>query len=136
MTLPEPTLNSYLMLSAVLFAIGTAGVFLRRNIITILLSIEVMLNAVGIAPYFDAIVAAEDVTVGKPDPQVFLIAARRLGVPPSRCVVVEDARAGIDAAHAGGMPSIGVSAAAVLPATVFVRSLADLPPNAFGALVP
>ena len=44
--LPEPTLNSYLMLSAVLFAIGTAGVFLRRNLITILLSVEVMLNAV------------------------------------------------------------------------------------------
>jgi NADH-quinone oxidoreductase subunit K len=46
--MPEPTLNSYLMLSAVLFAIGTAGVFLRRNIITILLSIEVMLNAVNL----------------------------------------------------------------------------------------
>ncbi len=46
--LPEPTLNSYLILSAVLFAIGTAGVFLRRNLITILLSIEVMLNAVNL----------------------------------------------------------------------------------------
>lgn len=46
--MPEPTLNSYLMLSAVLFAIGTAGVFLRRNLITILLSIEVMLNAVNL----------------------------------------------------------------------------------------
>jgi NADH-quinone oxidoreductase subunit K len=46
--LPEPTLNSYLVLSGVLFAIGTAGVFLRRNLITILLSIEVMLNAVNL----------------------------------------------------------------------------------------
>lgn len=46
--LPEPTLNSYLALSAVLFAIGTAGVFLRRNLITILLSVEVMLNAVNL----------------------------------------------------------------------------------------
>ena len=46
--LPEPTFNSYLMPSAVLFAIGTAGVFLRRNIITILLSVEVMLNAVNL----------------------------------------------------------------------------------------
>jgi NADH-quinone oxidoreductase subunit K len=46
--LPEPTLNSYLVLSAVLFGIGTAGVFLRRNLITILLSIEVMLNAVNL----------------------------------------------------------------------------------------
>lgn len=46
--LPEPTFNSYLMLSAVLFGIGTAGVFLRRSLITILLSIEVMLNAVNL----------------------------------------------------------------------------------------
>jgi len=46
--LPDPTLNAYLMLSAVLFAIGTAGVFLRRNLITILLSVEIMLNAVNL----------------------------------------------------------------------------------------
>ena len=43
-----PTLNSYLILSAILFSIGTAGVFLRRNLITILLSIEIMLNAVNL----------------------------------------------------------------------------------------
>jgi NADH-quinone oxidoreductase subunit K len=43
-----PTLNHYLVLSAVLFAIGTSGVFLRRNLITILLSIEIMLNAVNL----------------------------------------------------------------------------------------
>lgn len=46
--LPEPTLNTYLALSAVLFSIGTAGVFLRRNLITILLSVEVMLNAANL----------------------------------------------------------------------------------------
>src|SRR6185369_4821893 len=46
--MPEPTLNSYLMLSAVLFSIGTVGVFLRRNLITILLSVEIMLNAVNL----------------------------------------------------------------------------------------
>jgi NADH-quinone oxidoreductase subunit K len=43
-----PSLNDYLVLSAVLFVIGTAGVFLRRNLITILLSIEIMLNAVNL----------------------------------------------------------------------------------------
>jgi NADH-quinone oxidoreductase subunit K len=42
------TLNHYLVLSAILFVIGTAGVFLRRNVITILLSIEIMLNAVNL----------------------------------------------------------------------------------------
>ena len=44
-----PTLNEYLILSGVLFSIGTAGVFLRRNIITLLLSVEIMLNAVNLA---------------------------------------------------------------------------------------
>ena len=43
-----PSLNDYLLLSAILFAIGTAGVFLRRNLITIMLSIEIMLNAVNL----------------------------------------------------------------------------------------
>ena len=43
-----PTLNHYLVLSAVLFSIGTAGVFVRRNLITILLSVEIMLNAVNL----------------------------------------------------------------------------------------
>ena len=47
--LPEASLNHYLILSAVLFSIGTAGVFLRRNLITILLSIEIMLNAVNLS---------------------------------------------------------------------------------------
>jgi NADH-quinone oxidoreductase subunit K len=44
-----PTLNEYLILSAILFSIGTAGVFLRRNLITILLSVEIMLNAVNLS---------------------------------------------------------------------------------------
>jgi NADH-quinone oxidoreductase subunit K len=44
----DVTLNHYLVLSAILFAIGTAGVFLRRNVITLLLSIEIMLNAVNL----------------------------------------------------------------------------------------
>ena len=48
MHLEPPTLTAYLLLSAVLFAIGTAGVFLRRNLITVLLSVEVMLNAVNL----------------------------------------------------------------------------------------
>jgi len=44
-----PSLNDYLVLSAILFSIGTAGVFIRRNVITILLSIEIMLNAVNLS---------------------------------------------------------------------------------------
>ena len=99
------------------------------------LNVDVMLRAMKLEHYFDAIVASEDVTKGKPDPEVFLTAAARLGLPASRCIVVEDAAAGVEAARRAGMRSIGVSRAAVLPADVFVRSLSDLPLGAFDALV-
>ena len=94
-----------------------------------------MLRALHLDSYFDAIVSSEDVTVGKPDPQVFLAAARRLDVAPSHSVVVEDAAAGIEAARRAGMRSIGVSRTTTLDADVFVRSLADLPPDTFDRLV-
>ena len=98
-------------------------------------NVDVMLEAVGIAAEIDAVVSAEDVRAGKPDPEVFLTAAERLGVPAERCIVVEDAAAGIEAARRAGMRSIGVSTSAVLPADVFVRSLADLSDDAFERLV-
>ena len=56
----------------------------------------------------DARVTGMDVTKGKPDPEVFLIAAKRLGRAPGECVVVEDAPAGIEAAHRAGMAAIGL----------------------------
>ncbi len=98
-------------------------------------NVGVMLELIGLAGAFGAIVSAEDVTAGKPDPQVFLAAADRLGVAASRSIVVEDAAAGIEAARRAGMRSIGVSRTALLDADVFVRSLADLEPNAFERLV-
>ena len=76
------------------------------------LNVEVVLDVLGWSGYFDAIVAAEDVRAGKPDPEVFLTAAAHLGVPPAQCIVVEDAAAGIEAARRGGMRSIGVGAPA------------------------
>jgi alpha,alpha-trehalose phosphorylase len=94
-----------------------------------------MLQVLGITDQIDAIVSAEDVTAGKPDPQVFLAAAAGVGVPPDRCVVVEDAAAGIEAAERAGMWSIGVSASTALDGDVYVRSLADLAPDAFVRLL-
>ncbi len=94
-------------------------------------NVEVVLDVIGLAGCFQAIVAAEDVTAGKPDPQVFLTAASRLGMPGSRCIVVEDAAAGIEAARRAGMRSIGVSRGARLPADLAVRSLAELTEEAF-----
>jgi beta-phosphoglucomutase len=80
---------------------------------------------------FQAIVSAEDVTAGKPDPQVFLTAASRLETPPAQCVVVEDAAAGVEAARRAGMHSIGVSRKGSLAADIAISSLADLAPDAF-----
>jgi HAD superfamily hydrolase (TIGR01509 family) len=72
-------------------------------------NIDLSLSILGFASFFSAIVTAEDVTLGKPDPQVFLVAASRIQRPPERCVVFEDAFVGIDAAKAGGMRVIGVA---------------------------
>jgi beta-phosphoglucomutase len=98
-------------------------------------NVEVVLEMIGLAGCFQAIVSAEDVTAGKPDPQVFLIAASRLEMPPGHCVVVEDALAGVEAARRAGMRSIGVSRNAVLSADVAVRSLADLAADTFAKML-
>ncbi len=97
---------------------------------------EAVVDALGLAGLFDARVSAEDVTHGKPHPEVFLTAAARLGVPPDRAIVVEDAAAGIEAGRRAGMRTIGVSPHDHLrEADVAVRSLLDLPEDAFERLV-
>src|SRR5262249_17962896 len=63
----------------------------------------------GTQHLFAAIVSMEDTQRGKPDPQVFLLAAERLGIAPRRCLVIEDAPAGAQAAKAGGMKTIAVT---------------------------
>lgn len=97
-------------------------------------NVDVVLEVIGLGACFDAVVSAEDVTIGKPDPQVFLKAASHLNAPPARCIVVEDAAAGVEAARRAGMRSIGVSRKA-LPADLAVASLVDLPANAFRDLL-
>jgi beta-phosphoglucomutase len=96
---------------------------------------ETMLRVSGLGYYFDTVVTAEDVTHGKPAPDVFLEAASRLGVPPARCIVVEDAAAGIEGARRAGMRSIGVSKGGRLQADFAVQSLTDLPSDAFERLL-
>jgi len=72
-------------------------------------NIEVSLDALGLREFFPEIVSAEDVSHGKPDPEVFLKAAEKLSMPPARCVVFEDAHVGIEAAHRAGMRVIAVA---------------------------
>jgi beta-phosphoglucomutase len=99
-------------------------------------NIDAVLTVIGLTSVFQAVVSAEDVTRGKPDPQVFLTAAARLGSAPAQSIVVEDAAAGVEAARRAGMPSIGVSRhGAPLPADLTAESLADLQPNAFWGLL-
>lgn len=62
-----------------------------------------ILRRIGLADFFDAVADGTDITRSKPDPEVFLCAAKKLGADPARCAVVEDAKAGILAAKAGGM---------------------------------
>jgi len=72
-------------------------------------SVEKSLEALGILPLFDTLVCAGDYAHGKPSPEPFLLAATRLGVAPARCLVFEDADAGIESATAAGMASVRIA---------------------------
>jgi beta-phosphoglucomutase len=71
-------------------------------------NVDLIVSLTGTETFFQAIVSSEDTARGKPDPQVFLIAAERLGIAPAHCVVFEDAIAGVQAAKAGGMKCVAV----------------------------
>jgi beta-phosphoglucomutase len=71
-----------------------------------------ILKRIGLDDYFDATADGNDITLSKPAPEVFLVAAERLGLAPADCLVVEDAEAGVTAALAAGMPCVAVGFAA------------------------
>ncbi len=99
-------------------------------------NIDTVLEALSATHIFQGIVSADDVHRGKPDPEVFLIAASRVGVPPDRCIVVEDAVAGVQGARSAGMKSIGVNRnGKQLPADIVVQSLDLLDSDAFDTLL-
>lgn len=93
----------YLKLNKVPFSLGSASKNAR-----------LILETLDLIDLFDAIVDGNDVSTAKPDPEVFLIAAQKLGVQPEDCIVIEDAQAGIEAANKAGMTSIGIGDAHVL----------------------
>ncbi len=74
-------------------------------------NIDLILEMTKVSIHVGAIVSMEDTRRGKPDPEVFLLAAQRLGVEPARCVVIEDAPVGVQAAKAGGMRVVAVTCA-------------------------
>ncbi|MCG3150444.1 MAG: Beta-phosphoglucomutase [Verrucomicrobiae bacterium] len=95
-------------------------------------NIDLVVKLVGLSDFFPEIVAAGDVTHGKPDPEVFLLGAKRLGFPAQRCVVFEDAHVGIEAARRAQMKVIGVAtthpAASIADADRVVHQLDELMP--------
>lgn len=72
-------------------------------------NIRLLTEGLGIDRCFQSIVSAEDVTEGKPSPQVFILAAERLGVEPRNCIVIEDAVAGVTAAKRAGMSCLAIT---------------------------
>jgi beta-phosphoglucomutase len=102
-------------------------------------NIALFLEKLGRAEKFSAVVTGSDVTRGKPDPQVFQLAAERLGVAAPLCAVVEDAVHGIEAARRAGMASIGltgtVTANTLASADLVVESLRELSPGRIRELI-
>jgi HAD superfamily hydrolase (TIGR01509 family) len=103
--------------------------------------IEATLAAIGLTPLFATYVGGNDVTVAKPAPDIFLLAARRLGVDPARCVVVEDSTNGILAARRAGMTPLGFEnpnspGQDLSRAALRVSTLAGLTPDRLLALLP
>lgn len=102
--------------------------------------IELALELSGLDELFQAVVSSEEVPTGKPAPDVYLEAARRLGVPPARCAAIEDSHSGIRSAKAAGMrvlaipnPSFPPDEAALAQADAVLRSLAELTPEEVAA---
>ncbi|RZL41148.1 MAG: beta-phosphoglucomutase [Pedobacter sp.] len=73
-----------------------------------------ILKQIGLSHYFDVLVDGNKVTKSKPDPEVFLVAARELNMDPENCVVFEDAIAGVQAAKAGKMKVVGIGSSEIL----------------------
>jgi beta-phosphoglucomutase len=103
-------------------------------------NIDLVLKKLGAKDLFQAVITARDVTRGKPDPQVFLLAAQGLGVPSAHAAVVEDAPVGIAAAKAAGMTAIGLASTGrtrqqLADADWVVDRLSELSPELIRTLV-
>lgn len=103
------------------------------------LNVETIMDVLGVRESFEGIVSAEDVSRGKPDPEVFLKAAERAGREPAKCLVFEDAHHGIEAGLQGGMKVVAVATTHPLEdlgaAHMAVNRLSDLDYRAMLALL-
>ncbi len=104
-------------------------------------NLDLILGCLGLTRFFKAVVSDGDTIRSKPDPETFLTAAQRIGLPSNRCVVVEDAVQGVQAGKAGGMKVIAVTTTRTRAeleqagADIVVDSLGDIGPQDFGGLL-
>jgi len=102
--------------------------------------VEATLRGIGLRDAFSAIASGEDVRYGKPAPEIYLLAAERLGVEPGMCVAIEDSPSGVRAALAAGMACLGIitpySTSEKLRANRSVRSLTEVSPSDLEAMIP
>jgi len=95
-----------------------------------------ILKQVGLYERFAGIVDGNSVSKAKPDPEVFLIGAQKLGITPEKCIVFEDAIAGVEAANAANMTSIGIGNAETLSEADFnFNNLTEIPENFFSKFI-
>lgn len=89
-------------------------------------NLDLIVSLTSTASLFPVVISGEDTRRGKPDPEVFLLAAEQLGIAPKRCVVFEDAIAGVQAARAAGMKCVAVTFVGHHPETALREAGADL----------
>ncbi len=90
-------------------AADAAGVKMAIGSAAIPFNIDFVIDGLELRKYFPVVVSAQDVAISKPDPETFLKAAAQLGIPPSACVVFEDAPKGVEAAANAGMPCVVIT---------------------------
>ena len=102
-------------------------------------NLDFMLEETGIRPYFKVLIDASQVSKGKPDPEIYLKAARLLDVPPARCIVMEDSTVGVEAGLRAGMKVVGITtthtAAELAHTHLVIDDFEELTVDKLGALL-
>lgn len=103
-------------------------------------NVALSIERLGTDADLDAVVCGDDVTRGKPEPDVFLAAAEGLALDPARCIVIEDAAPGIEAAHRAGMPAVGIASTGrtreeLDHAELVIDSLNELDPDRLARII-
>lgn len=102
-------------------------------------NVRLVCDELGVSRLFDGVVTGDEISRGKPDPEVFLTAALRIGLEAQRCVVIEDAPVGVEAARRAGMKCVGLvgsySRTSLAAASMIIESFGELDVNCVARLL-